>query len=444
MIKDTNEALLRHDVDSCLNSKKTLETFPKLSVNQFIDTVFKYYTKTISDINENDIQILFESARHVHKKRYQVVAEAPVKEFRGNVDVNYSTILGIREYRYQAPDLAKKDQLPLNLRFYVSYDIYSSGGGKRETNFKIDSVTLLRPADKGVIPPTYSKSRGYLEPFIGYGLSFPKITTDDPRFDDLTKDNSVMMAFGINGTFFFNDKKFSKWDVGFTTGAAYKSLRSNYSLENYADEQVIDDDYTASQIGAYDLYTDARNLDQHNRINVLEVPLQFAINYNFSQKRTLGLYGRIGGLFNLVLDHSHEMNDGQVTYTGHVERLINGTYTDYYFNADIPEYGFYTYEATVGDENELALNQYYISGRLNIGVFGMNKPQTVGWHLGTFFEMDVTDILDADHSPNPSLTRGYGNMNSFYDISDKLLIHNWGLEFGISIQLFRENVKYRK
>jgi hypothetical protein len=445
MIKNTNDSLLRHQVDSCLNTKKTLETFPKLSVNQFIDTVFKYYTQTISDINENDIQPNFESVRHIHKKRYQVVADAPLKEFRGNVDVNYSTALGRKEYRYQAPDLQKMEQLPINLRFYVSYDVYSSGGRKGETNFKIDSVTLVRPVKDIGIQQDFTKSRGYLEPFIGYGLSFPKLTTDDPRFDDLSKDNSVMLEAGLNGTFFFNNRKFSPWDVGFTTGAAYKSLRSNYSLESYSDSLVISDDYTAEQLGGeYDLYANATALDQHNRINVLEVPMQFAVNYNFSPKRTLGLYGRIGGLFNLVVSNKHEMNGGSVTYTGHVERLIDGTYTDYYFNSDLPEYGFSTYEADVDESNELALNDFYISGKLNFGVFGMNKVQTVGWHIGTFFEMDITDMLESGHEPNASLTRGQGHMNSFYDISDQLMIHNWGLEFGISIQLFKEKITYLK
>jgi hypothetical protein len=444
MIKNSNDAMLRHEVDSCLDGKKTLENFPKLSVNQFVDTVFKYYTQTVSDINDNDIRLIDNSVRHIHRKRYQVVAEAPLKEFRGNIDVNYSTALGRREYRYQAPDLQKGEQLPLNLRFYLSYDVFNNKGGKGETNFKIDSITLMRFTKKDVIVD-FTKSRGYLEPFLAYGLSFPTFSTDDPRFDDLEKDNSIMMDFGIKGTFFFNNRKFSQWDVGFTTGLGYKSLRSNYSLAMYSDSSLIDDDYTAEQLGGeYDLYTNATNLDQHNRINVLEVPLQFALNYNFSTKRTLGLYTRIGGLFNLVLSNEHEMNGGTVTYTGHVERLINGTYTDFYFNSDIPEYGFSTYEATVDESNELALQDYFISGRLNLGVFGMNKTQTVGWHLGTFFEMDLTEMLGSEHEANASLSRGQGNMNSFYAISDNLLIHNWGLEFGITIQLFKEKIKYLK
>jgi hypothetical protein len=444
MIKNSNDTLLRHQVDSCLDGKKTLENFPKLSVNQFVDTVLKYYTQTVSDINDNDIRLIDNSVRHIHKKRYQVVAEAPLKEFRGNIDVNYSTALGRREYRYQAPDLQKGDQLPLNLRFYLSYDVFSNRGGKGETNFKIDSITLMRFTKKEVIVD-FTKSRGYLEPFLAYGLSFPKFSTDDPRFDDLSKDNSMMMDFGIKGTFFFNNRKFSQWDVGFTTGLGYKSLRSNYSLAAYSDSSLIDDDLTAEQLGGqYDLYTNASNLDQHNRINILEVPLQFALNYNFSTKRTLGLYTRIGGLFNLVLSNEHEMNDGTVTYTGHIERLINGTYTDFYFDSDIPEYGFSTYEATVDESNELALQDYFISGRLNLGVFGMNKTQTIGWHLGTFFEMDLTEMLGSEHEANASLSRGQGNMNSFYAVSENLLIHNWGLEFGITIQLFKEKIKYLK
>ena len=63
MIKNDNDSILRHEVDSCLNGKKTLEHFPKLSVSQYIDTVYKYYTQTISDINENDILIKSTSAR---------------------------------------------------------------------------------------------------------------------------------------------------------------------------------------------------------------------------------------------------------------------------------------------------------------------------------------------------------------------------------------------
>jgi hypothetical protein len=444
MIKNTNDAILRHEVDSCLNGKKTLENFPKLSVNQFIDTVFKYYTQTISDINENDILIKSNDARHIHKKRHQVVAEAPIKEFRGNVDVNYSTVLGRKEYRFQAPDLQKGEQLPINLRFYVSFDIANVGGGKGEKNFKIDSVTLVRPV--GVAVETgYTKARGYIEPFIGYGLSFIKLNTDDPRFDDLSKDNSIMMEGGINGTFFFNDRQFSPWDVGFTTGIGYKSLRSNYSLKSYTDSLLITDDYTAEQLGGeYDLYVNASTLDQHNRINTLEVPLQFSVNYNFSKKRTLGLYSRIGGVFNLVLSNEHEMNDGTVTYTGHVERLIEGEYVDYYFNSDIPEYGFSTYEADVDESTELLLEDYFIGGRLNLGVFGMNKIQTIGWHIGTFFDIDLTNMLDGDHTASASLTRGKGAMNSFYEITDKLYINNWGLEFGISIQLFKEQIIYLK
>jgi hypothetical protein len=373
-----------------------------------------------------------------------VIVEAPLKEFRGNVDVNYSTALGIREYKYQAPDIQRGDQLPLNLRFYVSYDVYSMKGGKGETNFKIDSVTMIRIFERNVVVG-HTNGRGYLEPYIGYGLSFPKLNNDDPRFDDLSKDNSIMFDAGIAGTFFFNDRKMSPWDVGFTTGVAYKSLRSNYSLDSYIDSLTITDDYTAQQLGGqYDLYVDAGSLDQHNRINVLEVPLLFSVNYNFNDKKTLGLYGRIGGLFDLVLDNSHKMNDGTVTYTGHVEKLINGTYTDYYFNSDVPEYGFSTYEASVDETTELQLQNYFVSGRINVGVFGMNKIQTVGWHIGTFFDMALTDLMDSDHQQVSSLTRGQGYMNSFYDISDKLLINNWGLEFGITIQLYKEKIIYLK
>jgi hypothetical protein len=221
---------------------------------------------------------------------------------------------------------------------------------------------------------------------------------------------------------------------------AYKSLRSNYSLGEYTDSLQIDDDYTAEQLGGeYDLYAHATNLDQHNRINTLEVPLQLSVNYYFSQKRTIGLYGRLGGVFNLVLSNLHEMNDGSITYTGHIGRVIDEEYTDFYFEPNIPEYGFSTYDATVSDENELVLNDYFISGRLNIGVMGMNKPKTVGWFIGTFYEMDLTDMLGSDHEASASLTRGYGNMNSFYEITDKLGINNWGLEFGIIIQLFKEH-----
>lgn len=442
MIKNPNDTVLRHEVDSCLNTKKTLENFPKLSVNQFIDTVFKYYTQTISDINENDILPIANSVKHVGRKRYQVIADAPIKEFRGNIDVNYSTGLGLKEYRYQAPDLQKKEQISLNLRFYVSYDMYSAGGRRGETNFKIDSVTLVKPKLNEQPPRDFTKSRGYLEPFIAYGLTFPKFSSEDPRFDALNKENAAMLEGGINATFFFNNRKFSKWDIGLTTGIAYKSLRSNYSLDSYVDTAVISDDYTAEQLGGpYDLYTNASLLDQHNRINVMEVPLLFAVNYNFSQKRTLGIYGKIGGLFNLVVSNKHEMNDGTVTYSGHVERLINGTYTDYYLS-DIPEYGFTSYDADVNESTELALNNYFIGGRVNLGVFGMNKVHTIGWHIGTFFDMDLTDLMDADHTAMTSLTKGKGYMNSFYDISDNLLINNWGLEFGISIQLFKEKIIY--
>ena len=443
MIKNMNDTILRHEVDSCLNSKKTLENFPRLSVNQFIDTVFKYYTQTISDINENDILPISNSVKHVGKKRYQVIADAPLKEFRGNINTNFSTLLGIKEYRYQAPDLQKKEQIALNLRFYVSFE-YSSSGKRGETNFKIDSVTMVKPKLNEQPPRDFTKSRGYLDPFIAYGLSFPGFSSEDPRFDELSKDNSTMLAGGINATFFFNNRKFSQWDVGLTTGVAYKSLRSNYSLDSYQDSAMIKDDYTAQQLGGpYDLYTNATLLDQRNLINVLEVPLLFAINYNFSQKRTLGLYGKVGGLFDLVVSNKHEMNDGTVTYSGHIERLINGTYTDYYLS-DLPEYGFSTYEADVNESTEMALNDYFIGGRINLGVFGMNKVQTIGWHIGTFFDMDLTDLMDADHTPMTSLSKGNGYMNSFYEISDQLLIHNWGIEFGVTIQLFKEKIIYLK
>lgn len=442
--RDADISALKKKVDTCLNEKKTLKDFPKLSVDQYIDTVFKYYTQTVSDINENDIQINYEAVRHIHKKRYQVLAEAPLKEFRGNVNVNYSTELGLREYRYKAPDLTKGDQLPLQLRFFISYDVYKGRGGKGETNFKIDSVTLVKVIPDSTIVD-YTKARGYLEPYIGYGLSFFNLNTEDPRFNDLTKDNNTMLNVGINGSFYFNNRKFSQWDVGFTTGVGYKSYRTNFSLDSYTDSLLITDDYTAEQLGGeYDLYVDASALEQQNRISVLEVPLLFSVNYNFTQKRTLGIYGRIGGLFNLVLANEHEMKDGSLTYTGHIERLINGTYTDFYFDSNIPEYGFSTYEASVDETNKLTLNDYFISGRLNLGIYGMNKIQTIGWHLGTFFDVGLTNMLGSDHQPTSSLSRGQGNVNSFYGITDKLNISNWGIEFGISIQLFKEKIIYLK
>lgn len=442
-LKDTSIRKLNQMVDTCLNSKKTRKDFPKLSVNQFIDTVFKYYKQTYSNISENDILTDYESVRRVHRKRYQVVAEASLKDFKGSFAEDFLPIFEPKkEYKYQSPDLEKGDQLPLKLRFFVSYDVGKIKEGKWDMNFKIDSVTLMKNIDE---PPQRfpTKSRGFLDPFIGYGLSFPILNYEDAKYNELTKDNSVMLIGGLNATFFFNDRRFSNWDVGFTTGISYKSLRSNYSLESYLDTVNIKDDYTAQQLGGeYDLYVDAGSLSQHNRINALEVPLLFAVNYNFNEKKTLGLYGRIGGLFGLVLDNSHEMTDGSVTYTGHVGRLIGDEYIDYYFNSDIPEYGFSTYEADAEGSTELELQDYFIGGRLNAGIFGMNKIKTVGWHIGTFFDMDFTNLLDSDHQPVSEITRGKGHMNSFYNLTDELLIHNWGIEFGITIQLFHEHFKF--
>jgi hypothetical protein len=147
-----------------------------------------------------------------------------------------------------------------------------------------------------------------------------------------------MFSTGANFTFFFNDRRFSKWDLGFTTGVGYKSLRSTYTLDNYIDTLAISDDYTAQQLGGtYDLYVDAKSLEQRNLIKTLEVPLQFTACYNFTKKRNLGIYTRIGGLFNLVLSNDHTMEDGTVTYTGHIKKFINGEPTHYYFNSDLPE-----------------------------------------------------------------------------------------------------------
>ncbi len=53
-------------------------------------------------------------------------------------------------------------------------------------------------------------------------------------------------------------------------------------------------------------------------------------------------------------------------------------------------------------------------------------------------------MLANDHVPVTSLTRGKGYMDSFYGITDKLYINNWGVEFGITIQLFKEKIIYRK
>jgi hypothetical protein len=438
-IKNDSGAILRKAVDSCLNEKKSQEYFPKVSINQFIDTVYKFYSQTISDINQNDIQIIFDDIQHVHGKRYQVVAQAPLNEFRGSIDVNYSSEIGTK-YEYKA-DIQKKDQLSFNLRFYLSYDKIRN----TETRFQIDSVTMIKPTGISAPPLKFTKSRGYLEPYFNFGLSFINLNSEDTRFDNLSESNNFMLSGGVNGTFFFNDRRFSKWDLGFTTGVGYKSLRSTYSLDSYIDTLAISDDYTAQQLGGtYDLYVDATNLEQRNVIKVLEVPLQFTAYYNFNKKRNLGLYTRVGGVFNLVLSNDHTMEDGSVTYTGHIKKFINGEPTHYYFNADLPEYGFSTYEADVNESNELTLQNFFISGRLNVGVFGTNKIQSIGWHIGTFFDFDFTNMLAADHVPETSLTRGQGHMDSFYGITDKLYINNWGVEFGITIQLFKEKIKYRK
>ena len=438
-IKNDSGTILRKAVDSCLNEKKSQEYFPKVSINQFIDTVYKFYSQSIADINQNDIQILYEDIQHVHGKRYQVIAQAPLNEFRGSIDVNYSSELGTK-YEYKA-DIQKTDQLSFNLRFYLSYDKIKN----LETRFKIDSVTLIKPTG-GAPPFGFTKSRGYLEPYFNFGASFIKLNSEDSRFDNLSEDNNFMLSTGVNATFLFNDRRFSRWDLGLTTGVGYKSIRSSYSLDRYIDTLAISDDYTAEQLGGtYDLYVDANNLDQQNQIKVLEVPLQFTAYYNFNKrKRNLGIYSRIGGLFNLVLSNDHTMNDGTITYTGHIKKFIDGEPTHYYFNADLPEYGFSTYQADVNETNELKLQNFFIGGRLNLGVFGTNKIRTIGWHIGTFFDVDLTNMLDNDHVPVTSLTRGKGYMDSFYDITDKLYINNWGVEFGISIQLFKEKIIYPK
>ena len=438
-IKNDSGSILRRAFDSCLNEKKSQKYFPKVSINQFIDTVYKFYSQTISDINQNDIRILYNDIHHVHGKRYQAVAETPLNEFRGSIDVNYSAQLGTK-YEYKT-DIQKKDQLSFYLRLYLSYDKYKNF----ETNFKIDSVVMVPPIG-GPPPIGFTKARGYIEPYFNFGLSFINLGSDDPRFAELTMNNNFMLSTGANATFFFNDRRFSKWDLGFTTGVGYKSMKSSYSLDSYIDSLAISDDYTAQQLGGtYDLYVDAKNLVQQNTIKVLEVPLQFTAYYNFNKKkRNLGIYTKIGGLFNLVLSNDHTMTDGTVTYTGHIKKFINGEPTHYYFNADLPEYGFSTYQANVGQTNDLTLQNFYISGRLNVGVFGTNKIQTIGWHIGTFFDVDFTNILASDHVPVTSLTRGQGNMDSFYATTDKLFINNWGVEFGITIQLFKEKVYYPK
>ena len=441
-IKNNNDSALRKEVDYCLNEKKSREFFPKVSVNQFIDTVYKFYSQTFSDIKENDIRILYNDIQHVGKRRYQILVEAPLNAFSGNIDVNYSSELGITSYNYKY-DGQKTDQLSFNLRFYVSYDVFKMKGGQGEINFKIDSVSLIKPIQGGVMRG-FTKARGYIEPYINYGMSFINLDSGDPRFDNLSEDNNFMMSGGVNATFFFNNRRFSPWDLGFTTGIGYKSYRSDYSLDRYIDTLKISDDFTAEQLGSeYDLYVDANTLDQQNRINVMEVPLQFTAYYNFSKKKNLGIYSRIGGLFNLILSNEHEMNDGAATYSGHIEKRINGIYTDYYFNPDLPEYGFSSYPADVKETNDLSMKNFFISGRLNIGLFGTNKIQSIGWHIGTFFDVDLTNILDDNHVAATSLTKGKGFMNSFYDINDKLYINSWGIEFGITIQLFKEKVIYR-
>ncbi len=438
-IRSDNDSILKKEVDSCFNEKKLSEFYHKSSVNMFIDTVFKFYSQTVSDINENDIMLENEYIQRVGKKRYQIPVSALLNEFNGNIDPNYSNTLGFKSYLYKK----EKDRLSLNLRFYVSYDVYKQRGKKAETNFKIDSVSLIpvypTPPSMGI-----TKGRGYIEPYVNYGMSFISLNSDDPRFDNLTENNNFVINTGVTGTFFFNDRRFSKWDLGFTTGAGYKTYHSSYSLSHYSDSLTISDDFTAEQLGGpYDLYVDASNLEQQNQIRVLEVPLQFSAYYNFNKKRNLGIYSRIGGVFNLVLSNDHTMKDGSVTYTGHQEKLVNGTYTDYYFNADLPYFGFSTYKAGASDENKLSLQKYFISGRLNVGIFGTNKNQSIGWHLGTFADIGFTDLLASGHEPATSLSKGQGNIDSFYGITDKLNINNWGVEFGIAIQLYKEKIIYR-
>lgn len=435
-LKESNDSLAKIMIDSCLDEKSFTNRPYRVGVSQYIDTILAYFSQTKSDIDESDINVENEFIQRVGKKRFQVPVVAGLKEFRGSIKPDYVNEIGIREYKYK-PKIKK-----FILRFYVSFDQVRSNKKKIETNFKIDSVTVVDVVDFNVILGS-TKSRCFFEPYINYGNASFNLESDDSRFSNLETTRHYALNAGLNFSFYFNDRRFSPWDLGVATGAGYKRFLGSFALDHYNDELVISEGFTAEQLGDYDLYVEAQAFEQQNILNYLEVPLQFLISYNFNEKRTLGLYGRIGASFNLLLSHKYEMKEGEATYTGHIEKQVNGEFIDYYFDPDLPYYGFYTYEANVNESDKLALSDYYFSGKINIGIMGMNTTRTVGWQLGAYADLGLTNALSSDHNAYSSLTSGSGYMKSFLGITDEINLANFGVEFRIVIQLFKERIKYR-
>jgi len=242
---------------------------------------------------------------------------------------------------------------------------------------------------------------------------------------------------------FFNDSRHSKWDIGLSTGLGYKRVRSNVLMESYVDTILNKgDDFTADQIGKYDLYVSASNIDQTFSYNFLEIPLLFDARYYINKKHTYGLFGEIGGSFNYNFTSDYSLNDGTVEYKGHKEILLDGEYVHYYFDSNLPYYGFDTYQAREYDKNNIELADYYISGKIHAGFFGLNKNRKIGWQIGAFMDMGLTNVFGPDFSSYTSITTEKGYVRNLNGVNEDLYLFNWGIDFKLIIRIFKERIKY--
>jgi hypothetical protein len=428
----------RQSIDTCMMKKAELGRPYRLGVHQFVDTVMAYFTQTYSNIEQN--QIFFEDAYHqkIGRGKIQVSVIASLTEFSGNIASRYQDATGISEYSYKR-DINVDDSLSFRLRFYISCDVVRSG--KLETNFKIDSISMVEPSGKTIIP-IWKNTRGYLEPYFQFGSNNFKFVTDDQRFDnaDIKQDNYINT--GLKLSLFFNDSRYSRWDVGMATGIGYKRIRSNVLLESYRDTLRMTEGFTAQQIGDYDLYVAANNIDQTFSYNFIEIPLLFDARYYINKKRTYGFYGEIGGSFNYNFASDYKLNDGTVEYKGHKEVLLNGEYVNYYFDSNLPYYGFDTYEAKEYSKNNLALADYYISGKVHAGFFGLNKNRKIGWQIGAFMDMGLTNVFGPDFSSYNSITTEQGYIKNLNGVNEDLYLFNWGIDFKLIIRIFKERINY--
>lgn len=426
------------NIDSCLNMKSYLGRPYRVSVNQYIDTLLTYYNTTWSNIPDNMIFFEDKYYQRVGRNRAQVSVIATMERFEGNINPFFKDSLGIAEYNY-AYKLDIPDSLAFKLRFYLSCDLIK--GGKGETNFQIDSIGLVRPGRVMTITHR-SKAHGYLEPYFQYGFGNIAFNSEDQRFDSININNSNYLNGGLNFSIYFGDRKNSRWDYGLTTGLGFKRAGSTVSLLSYTDTVVMNEGFTAEQIGEYDLYVAATNLEEKFDYNFLEIPLLLDARYYINKKRTYGFFGQLGGSFNYSLFNNYNFNSGQLEYKGHKKVEIPGQEDiHYYFDSDLPYYGFSTYDAIAYDENTVSISDFYISGKASLGFFGMNRARNIGWQIGGFIDMGMTNIYSSDFKPYSSISTEAGYVYNLSGVNQDFYLKNWGLELRFLIQIFKEQEK---